>query len=281
MEHFLVWLIISISLACIFLKQSTLREKFSIIIHYRQLIIVHHSEIKSSCVCYFRREFFAILGGREGLLIVQCDSTDRTLDLVACARHLLIEECRETEKELDQECIGSIHILMIVQLARVAGGCPDFVAVQGEGWLSVHIDELCPPSEEIPPIEAMTGRSVSRIFEGALNKTEDNFTVRQVLTSCVQEAASRIEDDDTTLGRATKRVELMVSLLSAKTSTTRESMYKFLLVLLTLFNTRNHTIRAIPRCHLSIFLLMRARLCTFRVLLILRRSGCDTHRYSF
>ncbi|CAH3163087.1 unnamed protein product, partial [Porites evermanni] len=180
------------------------------------------------CNC-IGREFFAILGGREGLLIVQCDSTDRTLDLVACARHLLIEECRETEKELDQECIGSIHILMIVQLARVAGGCPDFVAVQGEGWLSVHIDELCPPSEEIPPIEAMTGRSVSRIFEGALNKTEDNFTVRQVLTSCVQEAASRIEDDNTTLGRATKRVELMVSLLSTKTSTTREGSFEAVL----------------------------------------------------
>lgn len=209
--------------------------------------------------------------------------------MVACARHLLIEECRETEKELDEECIGSIHILIIVQLARVAGGCPDFVAVQGEGWLSVHIDELCPPSEEIPPIEAMTGRSVSRIFESALNKTEDNFTVRQVLTSCVQEAASRIEDDDTTLERATRRVELMVSLLSPKTAITRESMYKFLLVLLTtvlhveLCKARYDTVKPYPRSHLSVFSFdllsaLRARLC-LSVLFTPRRSGCSTHCY--
>ena len=149
---------------------------------------------------------------------------DQTLDLVACSRHLLMEECREMEKELDEDNIGLSHILMIVQLPRVAGGCPGFVSVQGEGWLSVHIDELCPPSEEIPPIEALRGRSVSTIFENVLNKTDENFTVRQILTSCVQEAASRIQDDETTLGRATKRVELLLKLLSP----THESTYRFL-----------------------------------------------------
>lgn len=128
------------------------------------------------------------------------------------------------EKELDQDSISSSHILMIVQLARVAGGCPDFISVQGEGWLSVHIDELCPPREEIPPIQALEGRSVSAIFESLLGKTEGDFTVRQVLTSCVQEAASRIEDDETTLGRATKRVELLLTLLSSK-APTDESTY--------------------------------------------------------
>ena len=167
----------------------------------------------------YTREFFARLGGEESLLIVQCDSADQTLDLVACSRHLLIEACREMENELDEGSISYSHILMIVQLPRVAGGCPDFISVQGEGWLSVHIDELCPPTEEIPAIEALTGRSVSRIFESVLNKTEKNFTVRQVLTSCVQEAASRIEDDESTLGRALRRVELLLTLLSSKTPT--------------------------------------------------------------
>ena len=182
------------------------------------------------CFRYNRREFFAKLGGSESLLIVQCDSTDRTLDLVACARHLLIEECRETQKVLNQKFVGPNHILMIVQLDRVAGGCPNFVAVQGEGWLSVHIDELCPPSEEIPAIKALTSRSVSQIFESALNKRQDNFNVQQVLTSCVQEAASRIEDDDTTFERATRRVELLVSLLSPKTPVSTERKYKVLSV---------------------------------------------------
>lgn len=147
---------------------------------------------------------------------MQCDSSDQTLDLVACSRHLLIEECREMEKELDPDSAGFSHILMIVQLSRVAGGCSDFVGLQGEDWLSVHIDELCPPSEEMPAIEALVGRSVSKIFESALHKTEDNLSVSQILSSCVQEAASRIEDDETTLERATRRIELLLNLLTLK-----------------------------------------------------------------
>ena len=150
---------------------------------------------------------------------MQCDSADQNLDLVACSRHLVIEECREMEKELDPDSTGHSHILMIVQLSRVAGGCSDFVGVQSEDWLSVHIDELCPPSEEVPAIEALVGRSVSEIFASALHKTEHNLSVSQILSSCVQEAASRIEDDETTLGRATKRIELLLTLLNVKTET--------------------------------------------------------------
>lgn len=150
---------------------------------------------------------------------MQCDSADQNLDLVACSRHLLIEECREMEKELDPDSTGYSHVLMIVQLSRVAGGCSDFVGVQGEDWLSVHIDELCPPSEEMPAVEALIGRSVSEVFESALQKTEHNLTVSQILSSCVQEAASRIEDDETTLGRATKRIELLLKLLTLKKET--------------------------------------------------------------
>ena len=121
------------------------------------------------------------------------------------------------EKELDPESTGCSHIVMIVQLSRVAGGSREFVGVQGEDWLSVHIDELCPPSEEIPPVEALMDRSVSEIFESALHQPGNNLTVSQVLTSCVQIAASRIEDDLSTLGRATRRIELLLKLLSSTT----------------------------------------------------------------
>ena len=188
-----------------------------------------------NCILH-RRDFWAKHGGRKSLLIVQCDSTDQNLNLVACSRHLLIEEFREMEKELEEmekeleemdkdseeDFTSCSHVLMIVQLPRVAGGCREFVGVQGEEWLSVHIDELCPPSEEIPPIEALMDRSVSEIFEGALNetdKTENHLTVCQVLTSCVQIAASKIEDDESTLKRATRRIELLLDLLSSGTST--------------------------------------------------------------
>ena len=121
------------------------------------------------------------------------------------------------EKELGPDSAGPSHILMIVQLSRVAGGCSDYVGVQVDDWQSIHIDELRPPREEMPPIEALKGRSVSTIFESALRKTEPNLTVSQVLASCVQEAASRIEDDKTTVERATRRIELLLKLVSSKT----------------------------------------------------------------
>ena len=132
------------------------------------------------------------------------------------------KELREMDKDSEEDFTSCSHVLMIVQLPRVAGGYREFVGVQGEEWLSVHIDELCPPSEEIPPIEALLDRSISEIFEGALNdteKTENHLTIRQVLSSCVQVAASKIEDDESTLKRATRRIELLLYLLSCGTST--------------------------------------------------------------
>ena len=164
-----------------------------------------------------RRDFWYTLGGRESLLIVQCDSGEQILDLIACSRHLLIEECKEMEDVLHPDATDCSHIVMIVQVPRVAGGCRDFVSVQGENWLSIHIDELCPPSEEIPPVEALKDRSVSEIFESAIDKTGNYLSIGQVLTSCVQIAASKIEDDESTLGRATRRIELLLKLLPSRT----------------------------------------------------------------
>ncbi|XP_022797655.1 E3 ubiquitin-protein ligase rnf213-alpha-like isoform X3 [Stylophora pistillata] len=163
------------------------------------------------------RDFWSMLGGRESLLIVQCDSGKQMLDLTACARHLLIEECKEMENVLSTGATDCSHIVMIVQVPRVAGGCREFVSVQGENWLSVHIDELCPPSEEIPPVEVLKDRSVSEIFESAITETGSNLTIGQVLRSCVQIAASKIEDDESTLGRATRRIELLLKLFSSRT----------------------------------------------------------------
>lgn len=77
------------------------------------------------------------------------------------------------ENVLHPDATDCSHIIMIVQVPRVAGGCREFVSVQGENWLSVHIDELCPPSEEIPPVEALKDRSVSEIFESVIDKTEN------------------------------------------------------------------------------------------------------------
>ena len=86
------------------------------------------------------REFFDSLGGSEGLLVIQCDSGDQNTNLIACARHLLmeqrnifIEETKEiSEKEEWMKYISPIHIVIVVQLPRIGGGCSDFVGFQGK-----------------------------------------------------------------------------------------------------------------------------------------------------
>ena len=86
---------------------------------------------------FHRRDFWSTLGGRESLLIVQCDSGEQILDLIACSRHLLIEECKEMENVLHPDATHCSHIIMIVQVPRVTGGCREFVSVQGENWLRI------------------------------------------------------------------------------------------------------------------------------------------------
>ena len=196
------------------------------------------------------RDFFAKLGGREGLLLVQCDAGDLNCNLIPCARHLLVEQRTTAEQDL-LESIGQghssfIHIVLIVQLPRLVGGCPTFVGFQGGRWLSIHIDELRPPTGQIPAIQFMVDRSVSELFDVAPSTTQvddmeveeeqgqeevididmkvsvdtssrdtnlDKVDIVSLLRSCVQAAVARIDDESCGPSRSTRRIELMLSLL--------------------------------------------------------------------
>ncbi len=57
------------------------------------------------------------------------------------------------------------HIVFIIQLPRVAGGC--FVGFQGGQWLSVHIDDLRPQKDRVS-ILTLKSKSVSSLFEAAI-----------------------------------------------------------------------------------------------------------------
>ena len=186
------------------------------------------------------REFFARLGGTEGLLIVQSDSGDENATLIACARHLLLEQ-RVAAIEDQQEILGSnsvspLHIVLVVQLPHVAGGCAKFVGFQGGKWLSVHIDELRPPSLQIPSVEFLVDRPISDLFDaeraasartslvkideeevgaeqvGIASSLRHNVDIISLLRTCVQAAIARI-DDNSSISRATNRIELMLGLL--------------------------------------------------------------------
>ncbi|XP_078381354.1 E3 ubiquitin-protein ligase rnf213-alpha-like isoform X3 [Oculina patagonica] len=200
--------------------------------------------------CSSVRDFFAKLGGREGLLIVQCDAGDLSCNLIPCARHLLVEQ-RTTAEQDFLESVGHnpssfVHVVLIVQLPRLVGGCPTFTGFQGGRWISVHIDELRPPTGQIPAIQFMVDRSVSELFDVAPSTTQvddmeveeeqdqeagtdidmettadvssrdtnlDKVDIVSLLRSCVQAAVARIDDESCHPSRSTRRIELMLSLL--------------------------------------------------------------------
>jgi hypothetical protein len=61
--------------------------------------------------------------------------------------------------------VKPIHIVFIIQLPKIAGGCQHFVGFQGGKWESVHIDELLESNEQLPHIEQLVNRSVSDLFQ--------------------------------------------------------------------------------------------------------------------
>ena len=121
--------------------------------------------------------------------------------------------------------------------------------------MSVHIDELRPPTGHIPPIEILVNRSVSDLFdvvaplareeetmdiddeecigpveEGPLAQTScseartsprvvnDKIDVISLLRGCVQAAAGRIDELPGSERRSTRRIELLLNLLPEDSS---------------------------------------------------------------
>ena len=176
-------------------------------------------------VClYTTRAFFEHLGGDSGILVVQCDSGDDNFNLIAGARHILMEEHASAPENLNLPEIEPVHIVMVVQLQRVAGGCRNFVGFQGGKWLSSHVDELRPPSKHTPSIQQLTDHPISDLFKTGSDK-QPGETVEtaykrqakavQVLRNCVQAAACRIDDEHGE--RSTRRIELLLDLLPEET----------------------------------------------------------------
>ncbi|XP_022806308.1 E3 ubiquitin-protein ligase rnf213-alpha-like [Stylophora pistillata] len=164
------------------------------------------------------RTFFEHLGGEcSGILMVQCDSGDENFNLIAGARHILLEERTNAPEMLNLSSVEAIHIVLIVQLPRIAGGCRNFVGFQGGKWMSAHIDELRPPGRHTPSIEQLIDRPISELFSGNLNKEDDVMQAVTVavklLRNCVQAAACRIDSETESAERSTHRIELLLDLL--------------------------------------------------------------------
>ena len=156
-------------------------------------------------------------------------------------------ETRLRSLEDASEPVEPVHIVFLIQLPKIAGGCQKFVGFQGGKWRSVHIDELSESSEQLPRIDQLVNRSISDLFmqeSAAVSEADDDgmevdrdemeemeensgsddpssvaaFDPALILRNCLQAAAARVFDDSAEVIRATRRIEILLGLLPEDSS---------------------------------------------------------------
>lgn len=161
------------------------------------------------------------------LVIIQCDSGHLNGDLIACARYRIYDlRAKADDKQ-------TTHVLFIIHLPHHVANS-SFVGFQGDPWISSHIDDLRPTSDNAVSANEAIGLTISELFLGRpkapilparmpLSSDEDmvqafheetlpsRSPLFRRLHSSIQAAASRLKDSSTK--RSTKRVEILVHLI--------------------------------------------------------------------
>ena len=102
------------------------------------------------------------------LLIIQCDSGHINGDLIACARYR-IYDMRAKALLNQSQSSHTTHVLFIINLpVQVAQS--SFVGIQGDPWVSCHIDELRPGEKGAITLEGAQGVAVSELFYGGMER---------------------------------------------------------------------------------------------------------------
>jgi len=92
-------------------------------------------------------------------VIIQCDSGHLIGDLIACARHHIYDLRTKADD-------GQItHVLFIIHLPRQVPQS-SFVGFQGDPWISAHVDDLRPNSNNTVSANDAFGASFSELFIG-------------------------------------------------------------------------------------------------------------------
>ncbi|KAI8513635.1 hypothetical protein Bbelb_079590 [Branchiostoma belcheri] len=127
----------------------------------------------------------------ESVLVVQCDSGHTNSNLIACARYCVQDE---------QTQVGNTtaHLVFIVQLPRLAGGC--FVGFQGGRWTCAHIDNLQPPQNDAPDPAQMINKPISQLLGG--HRKEDDTCSMDVdaVEENTVDRSVQMEEEDPVLG---------------------------------------------------------------------------------
>ncbi|KAK7465937.1 hypothetical protein BaRGS_00037515, partial [Batillaria attramentaria] len=170
----------------------------------------------------FRHQLNLFLGGDgdRKVLLVQCERGDANQTLLQCAQYCV--QCMWANNPSDR------HVVFIVQLPRVSS--TGFSGFLGGKWHCAHVDDLRTPSLPVPPIAALQTHSLAQLLsrvtpsqvQDAETETEAPETevagfhidlVHHILTSCVQAAVARVQDEEEDSGRSMHRIAVLLSLL--------------------------------------------------------------------
>ena len=165
------------------------------------------------------RPIFRRRTGEDCLLIIQCDAGHLNIDLIACARHRIIDE-RVSALQMNTDishCVPlqATHVVFIVQLPKQVGGTK-FVGFQGAQWYSVHIDDLSPPKDISFTLPNAFYHSMSEIFGVNVTVAQSNHETLDAskrLHSLIQKATSRLQDNEKNKHRTTQRIEILLDLI--------------------------------------------------------------------
>ncbi|KAG7242861.1 hypothetical protein INR49_018116 [Caranx melampygus] len=170
------------------------------------------------------------------ILIIQSDFDEAThsANLIASAKYSSINEINK----VTQENVGSkVFVYFITRLPRMEGGT-SYVGFHGGPWRSVHIDDLRRSKDIISDIKALQNMTISQMFKTRMSRPEamevdDMYTESEqegaeleedgldsvldttaLLQSCVQSAVGMLRDQVESGLRSTRRVQILLTLLS-------------------------------------------------------------------
>ena len=178
---------------------------------------------------------------KKRLVVIQCDFSQTTGELIACARYRICDLRAKVAEEL------MTHVLFVIHLPRNLVNS-SFVGFQGEPWISYHVDDLRPPDDIAIPVGEAIGMTMCELFIGRPSRRideqmDDRISISSAMSDnhgelsslepaeeieraisplveaccygrlhgCIQAAASKLKD--ITRKRCTERVATLVNLI--------------------------------------------------------------------
>ena len=114
---------------------------------------------------YVCRSVFQRKSTDDCLLIVQCESGHKYIDLIACARDRVLDEKKNHDEKVAQtsQFKKITHVIFIISLPRRRGGTK-FVGFQGGAWECYHMDSLLPPIDPLLTIKCALSTPINDIL---------------------------------------------------------------------------------------------------------------------